>query len=77
MKQTTITKLIANIDEIIDRDYDIKLTMKGFKTLLCNALNEEKLQLEDAFDNGVKYGNSTFQTFDFPFELYYNATYTK
>ena len=75
MKKTIIQSLVGDIIEIDSRG--VELTMKGVIAMLEDALEKEKSQLSDAFDEGVKYGNSQFQTFDYPFSRYFNSTYEK
>ena len=69
LKKTIIQKLIADLKrkEINNNKEVIEL--------LESALRVEKNQIIEAFEEGVKYGNSEFQTFDYPACLYYGHTY--
>ena len=73
MKNTVIKKLIVALKEIDKRD--VHLTNKGFITMLENCVLEEKEQIINAFDEGVKYGNELLQTFDYPASRYFEHTY--
>ena len=73
MKNTVIKKLIVALKEIDKRD--VHLTNKGFITMLENCVLEEKEQIINAFDEGVKYGNGLLQTFDYPASRYFEHTY--
>ena len=73
MEQTVIQKLISDIIEIDNRKLDI--TNKGIIVMLENSIVKERGQIIEAFEEGVKYGNSPFQTFDYPASRYYGFTY--
>lgn len=68
---TVVQKLINDLKEA---NSNIEFTT-NFIQLLENALNDEHQQIMDAFDEGVKYGNSSLQTFDYPASRYYHYTY--
>ena len=69
---TVIQKLINDLKKV---DKNIEFTTDGFIQMLENSLNDEHQQIMGAFDEGVKYGNSTLQTFDYPASRYYHFTY--
>ncbi len=75
MKNSVIQKLINDLKVIETRN--IELTSIGVRVMLTNALEEEKQQIIDAFEEGWRYGNSDYQTFDYPASRYYNYTYEK
>jgi len=72
-EKTVLNALISDLKEINRRG--ISLTDDGIITMLENSLLKERQQIEDAFKEGVKYGNSDLQTFDYPASLYYVFTY--
>lgn len=45
--------------------------------MLDNALSDEKEQILGSFNEGMKYGSSPIQTFDYPTSSYYMFTYTE
>ena len=69
MKKTVIGSLIDELRENND------LTNSEIITTLENALMEERRQIMDAFDEGLEYGRSKLQTFDYPASRYYWSTY--
>lgn len=73
--KTIIQELIETIEKA--KSQEIELTTDGFLTILKNRLSKEKEQILDAFNEGMKYGNSLYQTFDYPASRYYMFTYDK
>lgn len=71
--KTVLQSLIDDLTEINQRG--ISLTDSGIITMLENTLDKERQQIIDAFEEGMKYGNSDFQTFDYPASRYYGFTY--
>jgi len=72
-EKTVLAALISDLKEINRRG--ITLTHSGMITMLENSLHNERQQIEDAFNEGVKYGNSDLQTFDYPASFYYGFTF--
>jgi len=72
-EKTVLAALISDLKEINRRG--ITLTHSGIITVLENSLENERQQIIDAFNEGVKYGNSDLQTFDHPASLYYGFTF--
>jgi len=70
MSKTAIKSLIEEIT-----NSKLKPTPKKLIELLEAACIVERQQIIDAFEEGVKYGNSQFQTFDYPASRYYGFTY--
>ena len=66
-------KLISDLKKS-DRK-KIKMTHKDMIKILEDSLSEEKKQIMDAFDKGTEYGNSMFQSFDYPASRYYTFAY--
>ena len=75
MEKTVIKQLINSIKEIEENGNS--LTTKGILLVLENSLYQEREQIINAFEEGVKYGNSELQTFDYPAARYYSGTYEK
>jgi len=75
MTKTVIQKLISDLKKL--KSNKIELTNKGMIVILKNSLLDEREQIIKAFDEGVKYGNSDLQTFDYPASRYYGFTYEK
>ena len=73
LMKTTINKLIEIIEELKNRG--IELTSDELLTILKQSELEEKEQILDAFNEGMRYGNSPLQTFDYPASRYYMFTY--
>lgn len=72
--KTAIQELIQLVKEM-DR-HNVKLTPQIMLNILeGKILVTEKEQILDAFNEGMKYGNSPFQTFDYPDSKYYSGTY--
>lgn len=69
--------IIQELIEIVEKtkSQEIKLTTDDFLTILKNQLSKEKEQILDAFNEGMRYGNSPLQTFDYPASRYYMFTY--
>jgi len=64
------------IEQIIKNLKDSKnMTNENLVKILESFLSIERQQIMDAFNEGVKYGNSQFQTFDYPASRYYGFTY--
>ena len=73
MKNTVIQSLINDIKEIQIRGTE--LTTKGIVTALENALEEEKTQIINAFEEGISYEQSLLGKVDYPASRYYNITF--
>lgn len=71
--KTVVQKLLDDLAEIEKRGVEISNT--GFMMVLESLLSKERDQITEAFDEGVKYGNSLIQTFDYPASRYYEFTY--
>jgi len=69
MKKTIIQQLITDL-----KSKETKENKEVIK-LLQSALDVERIQLKEAFEAGVSYGNSPSQTFDYPASLYLGHTY--
>lgn len=71
MAKTALTQLIDILKDKNVRDIDE----------VINIINDlkplERTQVVDAFDEGVKYGNSLLQTFDYPASRYFGFTLTQ
>jgi hypothetical protein len=64
------------IGQIIKKVKDSKdMTNENFVKILESFLPTEQKQIIDAFNEGVKYGNSDLQTFDYPASRYFGFTY--
>ena len=68
------------VQEVIDainrcEEQKLAFTYKGLIFMLENALEKERTQIETAVEEGIKYGNSLLQTFDYPAARYYSHTY--
>ena len=55
--------------------FDPEMLTDKLKDIITALLETEKKQIIDAFNEGMKYGNSKSQTFDYPDSRYYNFTY--
>ena len=74
--KTAIQELIQLVEEM-DRK-NLKLTPQIMLNILeGKILVTEKEQILDAFNEGMKYGNSPLQTFDYPASRYYEFTYNE
>ena len=71
--KTVIQNLIGVIEDLKSRE--VELTTEGILTMLGNIASDEKEQILNAFNEGMKYGNSPLQTFDYPASKYYSGTY--
>jgi len=76
-KVTVITELIENINRINSfyEGEEYALSAKIIMRMLNDAKELEKQQILNAFNEGMKYGNSSLQTFDYPASRYYMFTY--
>ena len=57
MNQTTLQKLVSDLEEIKSRGID--LTMDGMITMLSNSLDSEKKMLGEAWDDAYEKGGRT------------------
>ena len=57
MNQTTLQKLVSDLEEIKSRGID--LTMDGMIAMLSNSLDSEKKMLEEAWDDAYEKGGRT------------------
>lgn len=74
--KTAIQELIQLVEEM-DRK-NLKLTPQIMLNILeGKILVTEKEQILDAFNEGMRYGNSPLQTFDYPASRYYEFTYNE
>lgn len=72
--KTAIQELIDVIKET--ERQNLIMTPKSLLDILETRMSLiEKKQIIDAFNEGVKYGNSPLQTFDYPASRYYVFTY--
>jgi hypothetical protein len=65
--KTALQQLIENTNDLSN--------LNDIKKELLKSLAIERQQLEDAFNEGMKYGKSKFQTFDYPTSRYVGFTY--
>lgn len=74
--KTAIQELTQLVKEI--EGQNLKLTPQIMLNILeGKILVTEKEQILDAFNEGMKYGNSPLQTFDYPASRYYEFTYNE
>lgn len=71
----TATQELIDLVKEIERQNLILTTQSMLNILESRILSNEKKQIIDAFNEGVKYGNSSLQTFDYPASRYYVFTY--
>jgi hypothetical protein len=57
MNQTTLQKLVSDLEEIKSRG--VTLTMGGMITMLSNSLDSEKKMIEEAWDDAYEKGGRT------------------
>lgn len=68
-----LTQLVKQIER-----QNLKLTPQSMLYILEGwALVIEKKQILEAFNEGMKYGNSPLQAFDYPASRYYEFTYNE
>lgn len=73
--KTAIQKIIDSVTEM--KKCNVELTNEEILKMLDNALSDEKGQILGSFNEGMKYGSSPIQTFDYPTSSYYMFTYTE
>jgi hypothetical protein len=62
---------IQQMIEFVDNHKDMNEILEKLQELK----HIERQQIIDSFDEGVKYGNSMFQIFDYPASRYFAHTY--
>lgn len=66
---TVLQDLLQNINNSSMNVDDIK------KYIIQEGLNNEQIQIEKSFNEGMKYGSSILPPFDYPSSRYYNIVY--
>lgn len=71
--KTAVQEVMEYVDAINNAGFD--LSYEGVIASLEKALIKERTQIETALTEGIKYGNQSLQTFDYPASRYYSFTY--